>query len=160
LLPLVLAGVWSCRAEAPGSLHSRLTLQPHDTLRFTAVAQARPCGGGRGFVLEGADGGNGVLLWLRSADSVGGEYPVLARGDTITPRGIAGGVRYMFKTADRGVTLDSGAVTVSSAGGRIDAHALGSGLDPNSGQRVLIDASFQAVPLGADTVNCRVQVPS
>jgi hypothetical protein len=64
----------------------------------------------------------------------------------------------MFKTADRGVTLDSGVATVSSAGGRIDAHARGSGIDPNAGQRVVLDASFNAVPLAADTVSCRVQL--
>jgi len=107
-------------------LQARLILQPHDTLQFTADAWARRCGEGRGFLLEGVVGGNGVLLWLHSGDSaVEGEYPVLARGDTITPRGVVGAVRFMLQNSDRGATLDSGVVTVSSAGGRIDAQAHG-----------------------------------
>jgi hypothetical protein len=100
-----------------------------------------------------------VLLWLHSGDSVvGGEYPVLTRGDTSTPRGVMGAVRFMLQAADRGVTLDSGVVTVASAGGRIDAHARGSGIDPGPGQRVVLEASFQAVPIATDTVSCRVRV--
>jgi hypothetical protein len=150
---------WGCRAEQPGSLHARLILQPHDTLQFTADAWAQRCGAGRGFVLKGVVGGNGVLLWLRSGDSTLGEYPVLARGDTIAPRGVVGAVRFMVQTSDRGVTLDSGVVTVSSAGRRIDAQARGSGIDPSAGQRVALDGSFHAVPMAADTVNCRVQLP-
>lgn len=110
-------------------------------------------------MLEGVDGGQGVLLWVRSRDStVGGEYQVLARGDSITPRGAAGSARFMLQTADRGVTLDSGVVTISSAGGRIDAQVRGSGIDPNAGRRVALDASFQAVAITGDTVSCRVQL--
>jgi len=103
-------------------------------------------------VLEGVDGGQGVLLWVRSRDStVGGEYQVLARGDSITPRGAAGSARFMLQTAD-------GVVTISSAGGRIDAQVRGSGIDPNAGRRVALDASFQAVAITGDTVSCRVQL--
>lgn len=158
-LPLVLASVCGCRSEHLGELRARLILQPHDTLAFDADARIRPCGEGRGFLLEGIDGGNGVLLWLRSSDSaVAGEYPVLTRGDTIAPKGIAGAVRFMVQTADRGATLDSGTVTVSSAGGLLEAHAHASGLDPKVGQRVVLDASFLAVPMAADTTSCRVQI--
>lgn len=140
-------------------MHTRLILQPHDTLQFTANASARWCSEGRGLVLEGVERGQGVLLWVRSGDAtVGGDYQVLARGDTITPRGVAGSARFMLQTADRGVTLDSGAVTVSSAGGRIDAQARASGIDPSAGRRVVLDASFQAVPMTGDTVNCGVQL--
>jgi len=155
----VIAAVCGCRAGQPGRLHARLVVQPHDTLQFTASATAQRCTAGRGFLLEGADGGNGVLLWLRSVDSVvGGDYPVLTRGDTTTPRGVTGGVRFMLLAADRGVALDSGVVTVASAGGRIDAHARGSGIDPGPGQRVALEASFQAVPLTTDTASCPVGV--
>jgi hypothetical protein len=155
----VLVAACGCRARQPGRLHARLILQPHDTLQVTADAWVRRCGDGRGFLLEGVVGGNGVLLWLHGGDAaMGGEYPVLARGDTVTPRGFAGAVRFMLPTADRGVTLDSGVVTVSSAGARMDARARGSGIDPGAGQRVVLDALFQAVPMAADTVNCRVQL--
>lgn len=158
-MSLVLAAACGCRAGQPGRLQARLVLQPHDTMQFSADGWARQCGGGRGLVLEGAVGGNGVLLWLHSADSAtGGAYPVLTRGDSIAPRGVMGAVRFMLKAADRGATLDSGVVTVTSARGRIDAQARGSGLDPSAGQRVTLDASFHAVPMAADTVSCRVQL--
>jgi hypothetical protein len=155
----VLAVACGCRATQPGSLHARLIVQPHDTLQFIAGAWIRRCGEGQGFVLEGVVGGNGVLLWLHPGDSaVGGDYLVLARDDTSASRGVVGAVRFVLQTADRGVTLDSGVVTVSSVGGRIDAQARGSGLDPRAGQRVGLDASFHAVPMAADTVNCRVHL--
>jgi hypothetical protein len=159
LLSLVLVAACGCRAKQAGGLHARLILQPHDTLQFTADARARRCGGGRGFVLEGAAGGSGLLLWVRSGDSaVGGEYPVLTRGDSIASRGVVGGVRFMIKETDHGITLDSGVVSVSSVEGRIDAQARGSGIDPNAGQRVALDASFHAVPIAADTASCHVQL--
>jgi hypothetical protein len=105
------------------------------------------------------DGGNGVLLWLRSSDSaVAGEYPVLTRGDTVAPKGIVGAVRFMVQTTDRGATFDSGLVTVSSTGGLLEARAHASGLDPKAGQRVVLDASFLRVPISADTTSCRVQL--
>jgi hypothetical protein len=155
----MLVAACGCRAEQPGGLHARLILHPHDTLQFTAPAWARRCGEGRGFVLEGVAGGNGVLLWMRSGDSaVAGEYPVLARGDSIASRGVVGGVRFIFQTTDHGITLDSGVVSVSSAGGRIDAQARGSGIDPNAGQRVAVDASFHVVPVAADTASCHTQL--
>ena len=159
---MVLAATCGCQAGQPGRVDARLILLPHDTVQFTAGAWARPCAGRRGFVLAGAQEGNGVLLWLHSPDSadslVRREYLFLARGDTTTPRGVVGAVRYMLKTADRGVTLDSGVVTVSLAGGRIGARARGSGIDPTAGRRVALDASFNAVPMAADTVDCRVQL--
>jgi hypothetical protein len=97
---------------------------------------------------------------LRATDSAAaGEYPVLTRGDTIAPRGVSAAVRFVVQNTDRGATLDSGVVTVSATGGLLEAQARGSGLDPRAGQRVLLDASFQGVPLiVADTVNCRVQL--
>ena len=160
VLPLLaLAAASGCRAGRADSLYARLILPPHDTLWFTAVARAQPCAGGRGLLLEGADAGNGVLLWLRAADSVvAGDYPVLALGDTVAPRGVTGAVRFMVKTADRGMTFDSGTVTVSLAGGRIDARARGSGIDAHAGQRGAVDASFTGVAMAADTASCRVQL--
>lgn len=133
--------------------------QDKDTVQFTADVWARPCAEGRGFALEGLVGGNGVLLWLRSGDSAAeGEYPVLARGDSVTPRGVAGALRFIVGTTDRGITLDSGVVTVTSAGKRLDVTARGSGLDPTVGHRVALDAAFNAVPITADSVSCQVQV--
>jgi hypothetical protein len=156
----LLAAACGCRSGRPGRLHARLVLQPHDTVEFAAEARIRRCSGERGFMIEGVDGGNGVLLWLRSTDSpAAGEYSVLSRGDTIAPRGVVGVVRFLIQNTDRGATLDSGVVTVSQSSRLLDAHASGSGLDPRAGQRVVIEASFQGVPLlMADTVSCQVQL--
>jgi hypothetical protein len=158
-VPLVLAVACGCPSEKAGSLRARLVLQPHDTMQFIAGAWIWRCGGGRGLVLKGVDGGNGLLLWLRPGDStLDGEYRVIGRGDTIASRGVVGAVRFLVQATDRGVTLDSGVVTVSSTSGRFEAHARGSGLDSRAGQRVVLDASFGAVPMAADTVDCRVQL--
>ena len=157
---LVLTAACGCRSGRPGRLHARIVLQPHDTMEFTTDARMQHCSDGRGFTIEGADSGNGVLLWLRATDSAtAGDYPVLTRGDTIAPRGVAGAVRFLVQTTDRGATLDSGVVTVSVTGRLLEARAHGSGLDARAGQRVVLDASFQGLPLVvADTVNCRVQL--
>jgi hypothetical protein len=156
---LVLAAACGCRSGRPGRLHARIVLQPHDTVEFTAVARVQHCSGRRGLTIEGVDGGNGVLIWLRGTDSAtAGDYPVLTARDTIAPRGVAAAVRFLVQNTDRGATLDSGVVTVSTSGGLLEAQAHGSGLDPRAGQRVVLDASFQGVPLVvADTVSCRVQ---
>jgi hypothetical protein len=148
-----------CRAGEPGRLNARVLLQPHDTLQFSAEATEHSCDKGRGVLFEGVARGNGVLLWLRSDDSlVQGEYRVLARGDSITPRGTIGSVRFIAQNSDRGVTLDSGTVTVSPAPGGMNARVRGSGIDPSAGQRVVLDATFEAVPPAGDTVTCRVQL--
>jgi len=157
---LILTAACGCRSERPATLHARILLQPHDTVEFTTAARMQHCSDGRGFTIAGADGGNGVLLWLHATDSAtAGVYPVLTRGDTIAPRGVIASVRFMAQTTDRGATLDSGLVTVSLSGGLLGARAHGSGLDPRAGQRVVLDASFEGVSLVVpDTVNCRVQL--
>ena len=158
-MPLLIAVACGRAAEQPGRLHARLTRPPHDTLRFGATARAQRCGQGRGLLLEGIAGGNGVLIWARSGDSgVTGEFPLLARGDSITTRGALVSTRFTIGEAERGVTLDSGSVEITSVGGRMRARALGSGVDPTAGQRVGLDAAFDAVPLATDTASCRVQL--
>jgi len=136
---------------------------PHDTVRFAAPAVAHRCGRGAGILVEGATGGSGVLLWARSADSsVAGTFPPLTRGDSTTARGAMASFRLMIGEDARGVTLDSGSVTVAraGAGGAIDAHVGGSGLEPAAGQRVRLEATFAAVPLArpSDTVSCAVRL--
>ena len=159
LFLLVVLAASGCRA--PGRLSARIILPPHDTLKFSADASGRWCDLSRGVLFEGAVESNGVLLWLHSGDSlVGGQYDMLGRGDTITPRGAIGAVRFIAQNSDRGVTLDSGAavVTVSAAPGRKDIRVRGSGVDPSVGQRVVLEATFDAVPMVPDTVTCRVQL--
>jgi len=157
---LVLTAACGCRSGRPGRLHARIVLQPHDTVEFTTDASVQHCSGRRGFTIEGVAGGNGVLVWLRASDSAtAGEYPVLTRGDTIAPRGVAAAVRFLVQNTDRGAILDSGVVVVSASGGLLEAQVHGSGLDARAGQRVVLEASFRGLPLVvADTVTCRVQL--
>ncbi len=111
-------------------------------------------------VLEAIAHGHGALLWLRSGDSLGlGDYAPLTRGDSTTPRGAMVAVRWMSRGEDaRGVTLDSGRVTLTRTRDGVAASARGSGLEPAAGQRVALVVTFEAVPAPADTVNCAVRL--
>jgi len=133
-----------------------------DTLRFEAPAAASPCGRAGHVLLRGSEGGNGVLVWLRSADSLaGGEFPLLARGDSVASRGAVVAVRFMVGDAAHGFTLDSGAISLTRTTGSVSATARGSGSDiapAGAPGRIALDASFQSVPLGSDTVACQVRL--
>jgi hypothetical protein len=138
----------------------RVTRPPRDTIRFEAPAHARRCGGRGGLLVQGSSDGNGVVVWLRAggeaADSpANGPWPLLQRGDTVSPHGATVGVRYMMGDVARGLPLDSGTVEVRRAGGVLTIVARGTALDASAAGRVGLEASFDAVPLEADTVSCR-----
>jgi hypothetical protein len=128
-------------------------------VRFEAPARADRCGTGQpagGVVLQGASGGNGVLVWLRYRDSLAsGDQPLLQRADTMSPSGAIVAVRFVSGSAAHGVPLDSGTVSVTRTGSRLSARARGVGLEVAGAGRVTVDASFEGVPLGGDTVPCR-----
>jgi len=54
-----------------------------------------------------------------------------------------------------GLALDSGAVEVRETGSVITLVARGTGIETAAGGRVALEASFDAVPLEADTASCR-----
>ncbi|PYO68649.1 MAG: hypothetical protein DMD69_05530 [Gemmatimonadetes bacterium] len=109
-------------------------------------------------MLQGSERGNGVLIHLRSNDSVAsGEFPLLARGDSTTERGAVVAARFMVGDVAHGVTLDSGTVSVIRAGDTLAARARGSGSEVAGTARVTLDASFESVRIGADTLPCAVQ---
>jgi len=131
-----------------------------DTIRFEAPARAKRCSGATrgGLLLQGSSEGNGVVVWLRGsgADSLGsGPWPLLQRGDTMSPRGATVGVRYMMDDVAHGLPLDSGAVEVRETGGVVTVVARGTGIEATATGRVGLEASFDAVPLERDTVSCR-----
>jgi hypothetical protein len=104
-------------------------------------------------------GGDGVLVWLRTADSVTvGAWPLLQRGDTLTPRGATVVTRFMLGDAARGATLDSGTVWVTRADSLVSLVARGSATETLTATRMTVEATFEAVPVGADTVSCRSQL--
>lgn len=130
----------------------------HDTARIALRVEAHRCGHGADVLIQGISGGDGVLIWTRSGGAEhGGSYPLLTRGDSLTPRGAMVSVRWMIGDIARGIALDSGVVTLVPAGQRISVRARGSGLDYAAGQRVAVDASVDAALLAPDTANCRVQ---
>jgi len=106
-------------------------------------------------VLQGARGGNGVLVLLRFADSLApGEWPLLQRADTAARRGAVAGVRFMVGDIAHGAPLDSGGVSVTRASPVLSVRVQGSGRDVVGAEWVAVDASFEAVPLGAGSVSC------
>jgi len=132
-----------------------------DTVRFALPAQAHRCSDGRSLVFESASHkGNGILVVLRYGDSlVAGSFPLLAPGDTVTPRGATVAVRYMKRDVAHGLTLDSGVVELRPARNSLGARVHGSGLEDAA--RVALDAAYAGVPapppFPADTVPCRYQ---
>ena len=138
-----------------------MTRPPKDTTRFEAPARASRCSGGGGsraggVILRGSRAGNGAVAWLRTVDTVAsGAWPLLQRGDTVSLRGATVAVRYMVKEMAHGFTLDSGSVAVRRNGRVLTVVARGVGLESAITGRVWLEASFDAVPIGADTVPCR-----
>ncbi len=140
-------------------MRALVTRPPKDTLRFEALAEASRCAGdGGGALIQGMREGNGVLVWLRFADSLGaGDWPLLQRGDTVSPRGAVVAVRFQAAGGAHGVALDSGTVTVTPQPDGLTVAARGSGLEAGGAGRVSVDAEFRGVLLRADTVPCRPQ---
>jgi hypothetical protein len=155
---LALAGVLgaSCgSAVTPeGRVHALVTRPPKDTVRFDAPARVGSCRGKTGVLLSGSTGGNGVVVWLRSPDSLtSGSWTLLQRGDTVSPRGATVGARFMVGDVAHGVTLDSGAVQVTRTAGTLGVEASGTGLE-SVGGRVALQATFDGVRVGSDTAAC------
>lgn len=161
------AGAGCGSSTAPPARLNASVMRAEDTVRFQAPAAASRCGRPKfGLLLHGSEGGNGVLIWLRSASPLtAGEFPLLTRADTDALRGATVAVRFGVGEAAHGVTLDSGGVAVTQTEPALSARARGSGLDAvgvgrlaaGGAGRVALDASFESVPLGADTVACQVQ---
>lgn len=162
VLALLAAACGSAPSREPaGRVRALVTRPPKDTTRFEAPARASRCSGRdssriHGVLLRGSRTGNGVVIWLRSPDTVAsGAWPLLQRGDTASPRGATVAVRYMVKEIPHGLTLDSGAVDVRRDDRGLTVVARGAGLESAIMGRVRLEASFDPVPLGTDTVPCR-----
>jgi len=143
-------------AGEPGRLQATVMRPLFDTLHFAVPAAAHHCASGRALLLEAlSEQGNGVLVLLRYGDSLAvGPVPLIALGDSVTPRGANVGVRYMKGDIAHGVLLDSGAVEVTAVGPALAARVRGSGLE--FGQRLGVDAAYTGVrrPPPGDTVPC------
>jgi len=146
-------------AEPAARLSARLIRQSRDTLRFEAGAVANRCGrGGDGLVLQGNAHGNGVLIYVRSDSAANGDFPLMARADSTTPRGAIVAARFQTGDLARGVVLDSGAVALTRAGDELTATARGAGAEVAGTGRVALTASFESVRIGPDTVQCAARL--
>ena len=166
---MILALAAACGGDESPSLRATVVRPPHDTIYFAVPAVAHRCndggGEGRSLLVQGADErGNGALVRLRYGDSLAtGPVPLIALGDSITPRGANVAVRYMKGDVAHGFSLDSGAVdptaTGESRGGgaALAARVRGSGLE--GGVRVAAEVTYAGVPRpgAADSVSCRFQ---
>ena len=135
-------------------MRALVTRLGHDTVRFAAPATASRCARAGGIVLQGVTGGNGALAWLRTPDSVaGGSWPLLQRGDTVSPRGATIAIRWVVGDIAHGAAFDSGTVAVTRTARDVTVRASGTGMEASIG-RVALQATFAAVPVGSDTVTC------
>jgi hypothetical protein len=164
LVPLALGAVVACGSRGAGPaarLSARIIRQSRDTLRFEVPAVASRCGRGvgNGLVLRGSEHGNGVLIYLRSSDSVArGEFGLMARADSTTPRGAIVTARFQTGEVAHGVVLDSGTVSVTRAGDVLTASAQGAGAEVAGTGRVTLAASVGSVRVGPDTVPCAARL--
>lgn len=129
-----------------------------DTVRFTVPAAARRCTAGRGFLIEGREGGNGVLVWLHRGDSIpNDDYAIRGVRDTVTPQGAGVAVRYMTGDVAHGLSLDSGTATLRRAATPWSLEVNGSGLEIPGGLRIMIAAQFLDLAPATDTISCQPQ---
>src|SRR2546426_7042290 len=92
---LTLTGVLGAvcgRRDAPAGRVRAVVARPHsDTVRFSAPARASRCAAGRGWLLQGSTGGNGVAVWVGSPPPPAPRPPLLVpRGGAAFPPGRAG----------------------------------------------------------------------
>jgi hypothetical protein len=135
----------------------RLVLKSRDTVRFEVPVAARRCGDGRGILMHGARGGQGVLVWLRSSyppDT--GVYPLLPRGDSVALRGVIAAVRFQLGDVPHGLALDEGSASVTRATPQLALQLRGVGLETSIAEQRTAEITFDRVPLAPDTVPCRV----
>jgi len=125
---------------------------------FDATATARLCRGGHGVLLEGVNGGNGLLVWIRSPGPVAaGTYPVVPRGDSISPRGAVIAVRYLVHEAPHGFAADTGGVTLLAAGPAYAARLHGRGIEVSAATSPTVDAEIHGALVEGDSIVCAVK---
>lgn len=130
-----------------------------DTIRFEVPVRAQRCVDGRGILVTGAHQGQGVLVWLRAdrAAPDTGTYPLLARADSGSVRGVVAAVRFVIGPVTHGLTVDDGTASVTQAAPAVTLQVRGHGVEPGLGGPQSVELTLDRVPLTADTVSCQVQ---
>lgn len=129
-----------------------------DTVRFEVPVVARRCGPGHGLLFQGEQNGAGLLIWLRDTSTPGaGTYPLLSRGDSVTPRGAIATARFLVAQRTGGITIDDGTVTLSRATAPFALQVTGLGVETAFAQQRRATLALENVPLLPDSVPCQVE---
>lgn len=147
-------------AEPHGTGRVHLAVQgTSDTVRFEVAVIARRCAGGGGVLVTGAREGQGVLLLLRSAESVvdTGSYVLLTRADSAALRGAIVAIRFSVGPMSHGLTVDDGTARVSRTTPTLAAVVSGRGVETGTAVQRTADIAVDDVPLAPDSAFCRVQ---
>lgn len=157
-MPLVLLAVMAfgaCQGGAPDSAaHARVFRGPKDSTAFAAADVAHLCRGS-GVLFDAVEGPNGVLAWVKSPSPLTlGTYPLLGRGDSVTPRGAVVAVRFILHDVAHGFSVDSGSLTLTAAGPRYGARIQGSGTDLGLASKSSVDITIDAITPRSDTLVC------
>lgn len=153
----------ACRAPAaptPGTFVGSLARVQLDTIDIAVPVAAASCRDSvpGGVVVEGAERGSGVLVWLSAAGPDSGAYPIAHPADSLTTVHARVTLHYRTGEVAHTLVLDSGTVRVDRAVGAISGAVAGSGHDPSGGLRPLLHGSFVAVPFATDSVPCRTRL--
>lgn len=154
---IALCVVAACRPDAagPGRFHATVATPSGDTVRVSLPLVGQPCAGAGGILLRGIDGAQGVLIWVSAPGSpdTGGYAIHDAAADVAGPHARVT-VRYETGGMVHAMALDSGTVRLAETS-PIAGSLGGSGLALGAGQRPLVQGTFRAAPIRADTVGCR-----
>ena len=138
-------------------MHVRIQRPTKDSTVFTATVAVHQCRRG-GVLFDAVNGANGVLALVRSpAPLTTGSFPLLGRGDSVTPRGAIVAVRFIWHDVAHGFPLDSGLLTLSAAGRWYRGRIQGSGTDLGSATRGTVDITIDSISPRPDTLACGVQ---
>ena len=129
-----------------------------DSVRFELPLAVNQCGSGRGLLFHGAARGQGILAWVRAAGAIDtGSYPLLTRGDSVTPRGATVAIRYVTADISHGLIVDNGLLQIAAARPPISARVRGVGLEPKEAEQFEVEITVSGVVSMGDTVTCRAQ---
>jgi len=126
-----------------------------DTIDFAVPLSAASCRDSvGGVVLEGAERGSGVLIWLSAAGPDSGAYPIAHPADSLTTVHARVALQYRTGEVAHTLVLDSGTVRVDRGADAVSGQVAGSGHDPSGGLRPLLRGAFVAIPFAAESVPC------
>jgi len=145
----------ACQTSAPlSTVHARIFRGPKDSTAFAAADVAHFCKG-NGVLFDAISGANGVLAWVRGPSALTpGTYPLLGRADSSTPRGALVAVRFILHDIAHGFPVDSGVLTLTTAGPTYRARIQGSGTDLGLATKSTVDITIDSIKPRSDTLAC------